>query len=85
MIIGFPEEEGRKKGAESIFEDIIAENSPNLGMETDIQSRKRRQSQRESTQRRSHQDTGKLKGQRSKIRGEYYNQQGKSNIQGNSQ
>ena len=47
MIIGVPEEAGRKKEAESIFEDIIAENSPNLGMEADIQSRKQRQSQRE--------------------------------------
>ena len=57
MIIGVPEEAGRKKEAESIFEDIIAENSPNLGMEADIPSRKQRQSQRESTQRGSHQDT----------------------------
>ena len=31
-----PEEE-REKGVESIFEDIIAENFPNLGKETDIQ------------------------------------------------
>ena len=57
MIIGVPEEEGRKKGAGSMLEDIIAENPPNLGMEADIQSRKQRQSQRESTQRGSHQDT----------------------------
>ena len=27
----------RKRGAENIFEDIIAENFPNLGKETDIQ------------------------------------------------
>ena len=32
-IIGVPEEE-REKGAENVFENIIAENFPNLGKET---------------------------------------------------
>ena len=36
-IIGIPEEEEKKKGTEKIFEDIIAEDFPNLGEETDIQ------------------------------------------------
>ena len=36
-ITGFPEREEREKVSESIFEDIIAENLPNLGKETDIQ------------------------------------------------
>ena len=35
-IIGFPEEE-RAKGAENLFEEIVAEILPNLGKETDIQ------------------------------------------------
>jgi len=33
--IGIPEEKERKKGAESLFVGIIAENFPNLGKETD--------------------------------------------------
>ena len=32
-IIGVPEEEEQKKGTEKIFEEIIAENSPNMGKE----------------------------------------------------
>ncbi|VFV26099.1 Hypothetical predicted protein [Lynx pardinus] len=35
-IIGVPEEKERKKGAENLLEEIIAENLPNLGKETDI-------------------------------------------------
>ena len=41
----------REKEAEKIFEDIIAENIPNLGKETDIKSRKHRVSQRGQSQR----------------------------------
>ena len=33
-IIGVPEGEEREKGAENIFEDIVAGNFPNLGEET---------------------------------------------------
>jgi len=36
-IIGVPEEEERQKWAENVFQEIIAENCPNLGKETDIQ------------------------------------------------
>ena len=36
-IKGVPEEEQREKGAGSLFEQIIAENFPNLGKEADIQ------------------------------------------------
>ena len=36
-VIGVPEGEEREKGPEKIFEDIIAENFPNLGKETVIQ------------------------------------------------
>ena len=43
QIIGFPEEEEKKKGTEKIFEDIIVENFPNMGKEI-VKSRKRRQS-----------------------------------------
>ena len=32
-IIGFPEGEQREKGPEKIFEEIIAENIPNMGKE----------------------------------------------------
>ena len=32
-IIGVPEEEEKKKGAEKIFEEIIVENFPNMGKE----------------------------------------------------
>ena len=35
-IIGVPEGEEREKGAEKLFEEIMAENVPNLGKETDI-------------------------------------------------
>lgn len=34
--IGVPEGEEREDGAETIFEDTMAENSPNLGKETDL-------------------------------------------------
>ena len=30
-IIGIPEEEKREKGIESVFEEVVAENFPNLG------------------------------------------------------
>ena len=32
-IIGIPEEEEREKGIESVFEEVVAENFPNLGKE----------------------------------------------------
>ena len=35
-IIGIPEEEEREKGAQHVFEEIMAENFPNLEKETDI-------------------------------------------------
>ena len=35
--IGVPEDEERKKGAEDLFEQITAENFPNLGKDTDIE------------------------------------------------
>ena len=43
LIIGVPEEEEKKKGTEKIFEEIIVENFPNMGMEI-IKSRKCRES-----------------------------------------
>ena len=42
-IIGFPEEEEKKKGTERIFEEIIAENFPNMGKKT-VNSKKHRES-----------------------------------------
>ena len=33
QTIGVPEEEEKKKGTEKIFEEIIAENFPNMGKE----------------------------------------------------
>ena len=42
-IIGVPEGEDREKGQEKIFEDIIVENFPNMGMEivTQVQEAQR--------------------------------------------
>ena len=37
-IIGIPEEEEREKGAEGVLEQIIAENLPDLGKETGIET-----------------------------------------------
>ena len=42
-IIGVPEDEEKKKGTEKIFEEIIVENSPNMGKEI-AKSRKHRES-----------------------------------------
>ena len=36
--MGVPEDAERDRGPESVFEQIIAENFPNLGMETGIQT-----------------------------------------------
>ena len=36
-IIGIPEEEERKEGAEGVLEEIIAENFPDVGKETGIE------------------------------------------------
>ena len=55
-IIGIPGEE-REKGAENIFGNTIAGNFPNMRKEETSKSRKRRESQRESTQRGPHKDT----------------------------
>ncbi|KAF0887362.1 LORF1 protein, partial [Crocuta crocuta] len=38
-IIGIPEEEERGKGAEGVLDQIIAENFPNMGKETDVEIR----------------------------------------------
>ena len=35
-VVGVTEEEETEKGAGNLFEEIIAENFPNLGKETDI-------------------------------------------------
>ena len=42
-IIGFPEEEEKKKGTEKIFEKIIVKNFPNMGKEivTQVQEAQR--------------------------------------------
>ena len=39
-ITGVPEEEGKKKGSEKIFKEIIVENFPNMGKEIDNQVQK---------------------------------------------
>ena len=41
-IIGLPEEEERERGVEGLSEQIIVENFPNLGKDTDTKSRKHR-------------------------------------------
>ena len=37
-IIGIPEGEEREKGIKNVFEEIMAENFPNIKKETDIQA-----------------------------------------------
>ena len=49
-ILGAPEGEEREKGPEKIFEEIIAENFPNVGKEIIVKSRKHRVSQAGQTQ-----------------------------------
>ena len=45
QIIGVPEGEEREKGPEKIFEEITAENFPNIGKETLIQVQEAQQVQ----------------------------------------
>ena len=42
-IIGAPEDEEREKGVEGLCEQIIVENFPNMGKDTDIKIRKHRE------------------------------------------
>ena len=56
-IIGVPEGEEREEGAENIFENIIAENSPNLGREINIRSRKHRKSPKQVQSKEDHTKT----------------------------
>ena len=56
LIIGVPEGEEKERGADNIFEGIIAENFPNLDKEVDTQVQEA-ESQTGSIQRGSHQDT----------------------------
>lgn len=44
-IIWIPGRRKSEKGSEKLFEKIIVENFPNVGKETDIQSRKHRELQ----------------------------------------
>ena len=53
-IIGISEGGEREKGPEKIFEEILAENFPNLGKETVTQSRKCRESHTGLTHRGTH-------------------------------
>ena len=48
MPTGIPKGEERGKEIENIFQEILAENFPNLKKETDIQNRKHRGSQQTS-------------------------------------
>ena len=43
QIIGVPEEEGKKKGYEKIFEEIIVENFPNMEKEI-VKSKRHKES-----------------------------------------
>ena len=43
-IIGILEGEDREKGTESLFKEIIAENIPGIGKETDIQGQEAKNS-----------------------------------------
>ena len=60
-IIGVPEGGGQEQEVENLFEQIMKENFPSLAKEVDFQEvqkpRKPRESQRNWTQRRTHQGT----------------------------
>ena len=60
-ITGIPEGGERKKGVETAFNEIIAENIPSLKKKTDIQIQEHRGSQTRWTQRESQQDLSQLK------------------------
>lgn len=51
-----PEGEERKKGAENLFEEIMAENFPNLEKEKDIQIQEAQKVPNEMIQKDQHQD-----------------------------
>ena len=55
-IIGVPEEEEREKGIESVFEEVDAENFPNLGKEIVSQARRCTDLPTQGTKGRQHQD-----------------------------
>ena len=69
-IIGVPEEEERGKGAEGLFEQVIAENYPKLGKELVIESRKHRELSPDSTKASQHKDTWYYRLQNKDIRKE---------------
>ena len=48
-IIGVPEKEERETGVEGLCEQIIAENFPNLGKDTDIKIQEAQRTQLDST------------------------------------
>lgn len=54
------QKEEREKGTENIFEEIIDENFPNLGKETDIQMKEAQTTPPKSTKADPHQDLIKL-------------------------
>ena len=56
-IIGFPEGEEEEQEIENLFENLMKENFPDLVKETDFLLRKPRKSQRNCTQRGTHQGT----------------------------
>ena len=65
-IVGIPGEEEGEKGAEGVLEQIIAENFPNLGKETDIEIQEARRTPLRCNLNRSiscmtyHSETGKI-------------------------
>ena len=56
-IIGIPKEEERQKGVENLFEEIIPENFPSLGKETQIQIQEAQRIPNKTTQGDPYQDT----------------------------
>lgn len=50
MLLSVPEGEEKDKGAENLFEEILAIKFPNLGKETDIQSQEAQKFQTRGTQ-----------------------------------
>ena len=70
-IIGVPEEEEREKGIESIFEEVIGENFPNLGEEIVSQTVEMHRSPNTRDPRKTTPRKIVIKWQRSRIRTDY--------------
>lgn len=56
-IIGVPEEDNKEKGAQSLSEEIIAENYPNLRRKTNIQNQEAERTPQQNQEKQIHTKT----------------------------